>query len=211
MSRIKLNHKIETKVKSQKNTEPYTLSEKNKEKNTYAQQNREKKKLQKPNTQKNIENKKNINIQYDKIIRTQIQEKYSKTYFVKNKAEKKNEAKPNLKARAKLIVASYVAVSALTVTLIIYNIFAISSINSSINLAKGNISAEQIKIENIVNKINDITSDSNIDVVASALGFSQIDSSQIINVPLYEKQALPTYEEKSNWFDSIVSFLKNLF
>ncbi|MGD9901204.1 MAG: hypothetical protein AB7S44_01535 [Spirochaetales bacterium] len=130
---------------------------------------------------------------------------------IEERVEKKKSFRVNLNKQSKVGIFTYAFVVVLLGFLLVYNAFAIGNVNANINDLNTNIANEQVKIEQVIKDIGNMTDEDNIIDLATDLSFSEVPMGDIVNVTLYEKQALPTYEVQTNWFDAICKFFSGLF
>jgi len=148
---------------------------------------------------------------FNKVLKEQNQFEELEDTLTYKKIERNPRVKFQLNSKTKLMLFTYTFVSVMLVFLFIYNVFALSNLNSSINTLQNNITTEQANIERIIKDIGNMTSEDNILDVANDLSFAEIPVQNIITVELYEKQTVVRYEGQTNWFDAFTKFLSNLF
>lgn len=148
---------------------------------------------------------------FNKIIRGQTAFNEIEEKVTYEKTIKDPKIKIDFTTRTKLAICTYALTSILLGFLIIYNAFSIGTMQESINSINENIATEQLRIEQVVKDIGNMTDEDNIINLASDLSFTEIPVDSIINVTLYEKNSLAVYEGQTNWFDAVCEFVNNLF
>ncbi len=118
-----------------------------------------------------------------------------------------------ISTRTKFALISSISVMVLLGVLAIYNIFAVNSAANSVDSLSSEIKSESIRIEQIENRIDDLTDTQTVLELAGEAGFALPEEADVVTIDLYEPMEVNTYPESggTNWFDSVCNFLSKIF
>lgn len=104
-----------------------------------------------------------------------------------------------------------VAVIALLGFLLIYNIFAMAKVSSSITITEGLIASEQAEVNLLKEKLNALDSEAVLRDKAQSAGYTPNGGTVISsNTTLPTTDAI-TYDKQTNWFDKLCEILSSIF
>lgn len=117
--------------------------------------------------------------------------------------------KVRLNARGKIILSVAVICICALMAFMIGNIVTICGLNNSISAKQQIVAGQQQIVSELNSQSNDIMQ--GIEQSATDNGYSQIDSSNVVQTENISNYSKPKANIEGNWFDSLCEFLSNLF
>lgn len=113
--------------------------------------------------------------------------------------------------KTKLYLTSAILVTLLLAFLAIYNVFVINGLNAGIKLLQEEVTQTTAEYDAIYNYNSQLQDQSVIADKVSDMGFVDVSSNYVINIPLMETVPLEETESSTNWFNEFCNFIKGVF
>lgn len=119
-------------------------------------------------------------------------------------------AKSNLSAKTKLYISTACIVSLLLLFLVIYNVFVINSMGSSIQVLQTEVASAEYELAQSSELYDTLTNETNIQSELTENGYSQMSSDQVKTINVAKKVAVDTLKGETNWFDAFCNFISKI-
>ena len=124
---------------------------------------------------------------------------------------KTNAVSKAIPFRVALTMSTVLLVTVLMVFLCIYNIFVINNMSKSITYLQEEVVSAEYDLTQSKGLYDKLTSTENIQKELSDMGYTDIDSSNIVAVSVPEKVEVAQLQGQTNWFDAICNFISRIF
>ena len=124
---------------------------------------------------------------------------------------KTNAVSKAIPFRVALTMSTVLLVTVLMVFLCIYNIFVINNMSKGITYLQEEVVSAEYDLTQSKGLYDKLTSTENIQKELSDMGYTDIDSSNIVAVSVPEKVEVAQLQGQTNWFDAICNFISRIF
>lgn len=146
----------------------------------------------------------------------ELYNEFDKITLDQNKIKEYTQVKTNAVSKAipfrvALTMSTVLLVTVLMVFLCIYNIFVINNMSKSITYLQEEVVSAEYDLTQSKGLYDKLTSTENIQKELSDMGYTDIDSSNIVAVSVPEKVEVAQLQGQTNWFDAICNFISRIF
>lgn len=145
----------------------------------------------------------------------ELYNEFDKITLDQDKIKEYTQVKTNAVSRAipfrvALTMSTVLLVTVLMVFLCIYNIFVINNMSKSITYLQEEVVSAEYDLTQSKGLYDKLTSTENIQKELSDMGYTDIDSSNIVAVSVPEKVEVAQLQGQTNWFDAICNFISRI-
>lgn len=146
---------------------------------------------------------------FNKILEVSNGMQTSENTISMSTSSNKQKVEYKVRPQGKLILIVISIIIILLSSLTIYNAVSINNLNKSIDTLNNEITIQDLKIDKAVKNLQILNDDAKSNEQILELEFEK--ATETTEVELYTRQAKPTTNKVSNWFDSLCDFISKIF